>query len=338
MPSSPYVLYGMRLSYFTRKLEAALGFYGVPFEYRPKTLSWKDEVERRAGTNQIPVLCTPENWMVPDTTPILDLLDGRYPHRRLFPEGPRGVLVHVLEEYLDEWTPRVAIHYRWQYPEGAEWAAREMGEELVPEGDAIAKMAIGSGIAAWGARACRATGVSEEGARRTAEEELARILEALEAQLGESRWALGDRPTAVDAVLLGALRGHFLVDPVPSERFSKLERVRAFAERVDVFEEGEICDFETPTPFARTLLAELGGPYKHFVLGNARALEIDEKSFIASVYGEDVSFRTRAYPERSRRMIAERIAHRLRPSEQEEVRHGLKAYGLEDVFWPPELA
>lgn len=31
----------------------------------------------RAGTRQMPVLITPENWCIADTTPILALLDGR---------------------------------------------------------------------------------------------------------------------------------------------------------------------------------------------------------------------------------------------------------------------
>lgn len=338
MQRSPYILYGMRLSYFTRKLEAALALYDAPFEYRPKTLLEKDEVERRAATNQVPVLRTPENWMLADTTPILDLLDGRYPTRRLFPEGPTGVLVHVLEEYLDEWTPRIAVHFRWQHAESADWAARQMGEELVPDGDEIAQTAIGGGIASWGVRACRATGVSPEHQQRAAEEEITRVLMALEAQLGETRWALGDRPTAVDAVLLGALRGHFLLDPVPARRFASLTRVVEYTNRALRFEDGALCSLDAPNGFVRLLLRELAGPYKSFVLGNARALDAGEKSFVVPIYGEDVSFRTREYPERSRAMVAERIASRLTGPEREIVRAWLERHDLRDVFWPPERA
>lgn len=112
-----YVVYGLRLSYFTRKLEAALELMGVPFESRAKTMSVREELERRANTHQIPVLHTPEDWMIADSTPLLDLLDGRHPHRRLFPPGPAGVLVQIVEELFDEWLPRTAVHFRWQYPE-----------------------------------------------------------------------------------------------------------------------------------------------------------------------------------------------------------------------------
>ena len=77
-----YIVYGGELSYFTRKLEAALIFYGINYEIRPKTPENREEVEVRSGTHQVPVLHTPENWMIGDTTPLLQLLDGRYPARR----------------------------------------------------------------------------------------------------------------------------------------------------------------------------------------------------------------------------------------------------------------
>jgi glutathione S-transferase len=96
-----YVLYGAEFSLFTRKLQAALRFHRAPFRLERKQPRNADEIEKRAGTLQVPVLRTPENWMLADTTPILDLLDARHPARRLFPEGPLGVLVHVAEEILD---------------------------------------------------------------------------------------------------------------------------------------------------------------------------------------------------------------------------------------------
>ena len=59
-----YVLYGGELSYFTRKLEAALILYGADFEFRGKTADVREELEMRSGTHQVPVLHTPENWLI----------------------------------------------------------------------------------------------------------------------------------------------------------------------------------------------------------------------------------------------------------------------------------
>jgi hypothetical protein len=52
-----YTVYGGELSYFTRKLEAALLFYGADFELCAKDASNSASIEARAGTHQVPV-CT----------------------------------------------------------------------------------------------------------------------------------------------------------------------------------------------------------------------------------------------------------------------------------------
>ena len=123
---STYRIYGGELSYFTRKLEAAMIFYGAPFEMLDKNEHDPREIEARSGTHQVPVLQTPENWMIGDTTPLMRLLDDRFPARRMFPKRPLGILVQVVEEYFDEWIARTMVHYRWHYPESAEFASLRM--------------------------------------------------------------------------------------------------------------------------------------------------------------------------------------------------------------------
>ncbi|MEL6545994.1 MAG: hypothetical protein AAFQ82_15290, partial [Myxococcota bacterium] len=83
--------------YFTHKLMAALRFYGADWRFTKKSKINAEEVRIRSGTHQIPVLHTPENWMIADTTPILHMLDGRFPERRMFPEGALGVLAQIVE-------------------------------------------------------------------------------------------------------------------------------------------------------------------------------------------------------------------------------------------------
>lgn len=328
-----HVVYGSQLSYFTRKLEAALELMGVPFENRPKTMAVREEVERRANTHRIPVIHTPDDWMVADTTPIMDWLDGRFPFRRMFPPGPLGVLTHVIEEHFDEWVPRTAVHYRWHYAECENWAAPRMAEETAPDADGQSRTAIATAIADWGRRACRATGVDPESQQRAAEEELARLLGSLDSQLAQTAYALGDRPTAVDAVLLGALRAHFLVDPVPRERLAGYTRVVQWANRSHTWAgDGQLVPFPESTPFARLVLEEMARTYRPFVLANAEALAAGNKAFTAQIYGEEVSYRTRPYPQRSREMVRERIRDRLDDGERQAVERWLEAHGLVDVF------
>ncbi len=322
--SGHYVVYGGELSLFTRKLTAALTFYGADFELCSKAEDPEARVELRSGTHQVPVLLTPENWMIADTTPLLLLLDSRFPQRRMFPEGAIGALVHVLEEHFDEWIAGVMVHYRWHYPDSARFAARRIagGDERAAER-----------IAAWGPRACRATGTESELQQRAAEAEYERILAAAEAQLKESAFLLGDAPTAVDCIVLGGLRAHTNMDPDPKKVTMRFPTVVEWAERrADTWDgRGTLAPFPESTPFARHVLGEMADTYKPYVLANRAAQRAGVRAFHVSIYGEQVSYLSRPYPERSRQMVAEHL-DRLSPRERSAARDLLGRYRLDGVF------
>ncbi|MGD8415909.1 MAG: hypothetical protein PVH91_02505 [Pseudomonadales bacterium] len=330
--SAEYVIHGVPMSLFTRKLEAAFDFYGAACRHERKGTRDGSDLEARAGSHQIPVLLTPENWALADTTPILGMMDERYPLRRLFPMGLAGLVVHVVEEILDEWVARVMVHYRWHYPENTrDVLATGFGVELSLE------EAVKHPAAQWGPRACRATGTELIEHQQAAESEYIGLLESLEAQFAETSYALGNRPCAVDCILLGGLRAHTNRDPIPD--LSRFTRVLEWnAQQGSAWDgKGELADFPASTAFAHSVL-EIGREhYAPFLFGNADALAAGQKCFIADTYGTPCSYLTRPYPEQSRRMIFDRIRHRLDGGERTAAKAWLEDAGLSECFWPPEL-
>ena len=323
--TQPYIVYGGELSYFTKKLEAAMIFYGADFEIQSKMPDNTADIEQRSGTHQVPVLLTPENWMVADTTPLLMMLDGRFPDRHMFPTGILGVLTHIIEEYFDEWVARTMVHYRWHYPESAQFASLKMAR-----GNAEAAERVRN----WGPRACRATGTDSEHQQQQAEAEYVRVLEALESQLGQTPYVLGTRPSAVDCILLGGLRAHTHMDPDPKRITSGYPRVVAWCEgAADAWNGGgELAAFDEPTDFARFVLKEMVGTYQPYVLGNSQAQQAGAKAFHVQIYAEEVSYLSRPYPERSRLMIVDRIACTLSEQERSTVTDWLVDAGLSASF------
>ncbi len=305
-----YTVYGMDRSYFSRKLDAAMTWYGLPFEFVAKTMVVAADVEAKAGTRQVPVLVTPDGSHVPDTTPIMSMLDELVPQRRMFPDGSLGVLVHLVEEWFDEWIPRTALHYRWNFPESAAYAMADMAAQLAPDAAEPAKQMLGQGIRGWGLKACRATGVSEPAQQRFAEDEYARVLAAADLQLGRTRFLLGERPCAVDASVLGGLRAHFDADPVPRAQLAEFANLRRWIDDTSLTWDGtgELAAFPQSTGFARFVLAEMAGAFQRFAIANGAALAAGDKGFVINVGGRDVSYKARAYPQQSREMIKERIA------------------------------
>jgi glutathione S-transferase len=327
-----YVVYGGELSLFTRKLEAAMRFYRAPFRMESKAPEISESLEMRANTHQIPVLHTPEDWVIADTTPLLGLLDARFPARRLYPAGPTGIAVAVVEEVLDEWIARTMVHYRWHYEENAHDAAQRMtGRSMSRE------EAKNFPVALWGLRACRATGTESEHQQREVEREYLALMDALETQLGESRFALGDRPTAADAILLGGLRAHTNADPIPD--LSGFARVIAWdAREADAASAASPQQAPIPfpelTPFGEHVLALGREQYAPFLLGNAAALRDGAKAFTTTTYGEETSYLARPYPERSRRLLMSRIRNEMPAGERTEVERWLERHGLTECFMP----
>lgn len=324
MIDTTYKIYGGELSYFTRKLEAAMIFYDAPFQMLNKSDHNPSEIEARSGTHQVPVLQTPENWMIGDTTPLMYLLDDRFPARCMYPGGPPGILVQVVEEFFDEWIARTMVHYRWHYPESAKFASLKMAN-----GDPE----IAARVLGWGPRACRATGTESEQQRQACEAEYTRILDAAEQQLKDTAYLLGDRPTAVDAVVLGGLRAHTNMDPDPKKKMVGYPGVLAWVEEsADQWDGGgELAGFPDSSPFARFVLQEMVATYQPYVLGNRDAQAAGAKAFHANIYGEDVSYLSRPYPEQSRQMILARI-NNLSSAEQSVVKTWLDGTNLSDCF------
>lgn len=323
MPAS-YVVYGGELSYFSRKLEAALIFYGADFEFKNKNTHDPQLIEARSGTHQVPVLQTPENWLLGDTTPLLQMLDARFPQRQMFPTGPLGLLVHLIEDYFDEWVARTMVHYRWHYPESAQFASTKMAE-----GNAE----IAERVRNWGPKACRATGTDSPQQRQAAEAEYHRLLAAMEQQLGETLFLLGDKPCAVDCIVLGGIRAHTNMDPDPKQQIQRYQRVLQWAiVSADQWDgSGSLAAFPESTPFAQMVLGELADTYQPYMIGHQAAVTAGAKAFNFDVYGESVSYLARPYPLQALQMMRDRVEN-LIEADQQLVATWLGQVGLKALF------
>jgi len=285
-----YTMYGGELSLFTRKLEAALTFYDADFHQEPKSKANAQLLETRAGTHQIPLLQTPENWLLADTTPIIHLLDSRFGLRQLVPAGATGFLVHLLEEFFDEWVARVMVHYRWHYPDSAAFASQHMAQ-----GDAQ----VAARVLTWGPRACRATGTDNPSQQRAAEAEYERVLAAAEQQLSTTPYLLGERPSALDCIVLGGLRAHTNMDPDPKAVVAGYPTVVRWAEqhaddvcrRSDTWQAWAQPNAVRLTPFADHVLTEMAATYQPFILANRAALAAGAKACHAQIYVTILSVR-----------------------------------------------
>lgn len=220
-----YQLVGSELSFFSRKLEAQLRYQGIPWQWMFKTEERRETLEKRAATHFIPLLLTPDKWLLHDTIAIGPFLNDRFNNCPVIPATPlqRGACF-ILEDAFNHWLGRVCVHSRWCYPDNVRWvgprfAANMMLDRSIEEPFSDEELTrlepFGQHMLdSFGRSACEFNGVGPDQCGAV-QADFANMMKALRTHLTQSEFLLGDRPCLADFALAGACRGHFLCDPEP---------------------------------------------------------------------------------------------------------------------------
>jgi glutathione S-transferase len=214
--STSYRLYGGQLSYFTGKVRAYLLWKRLPFvEMVASAAVYREIIVPRVGFPVIPVIVTPDDETLQDTTEIIDALERRHPDASVYPATPLQRLVALLlEVYGDEWLVIPAMHYRWHY--NREWAIRSFGELNAPDATPEVQLAIGTKRAEPFANAAILLG-AEPHMHAAIEASYVSFLKDLDRHFETYDYALGDRPSIGDFGLFGPLYAHLYRDPKSGE-------------------------------------------------------------------------------------------------------------------------
>jgi glutathione S-transferase len=220
-----YTLIGQELSMFTRKLEAQLRYQHIPYQWEIKNKENTESINSRVGTHFIPILKTPDGWMLIDTISIGPFLHDRFNNCPVIPSTPaqRGACF-VLEDFFNHWYPRHALHSRWCYPENVFITGQRFGsnvllgkhidDELTDDEKTLVENYGEVMYDSFGAAACEVQGAGPEKSDAI-KSDFARLLTLLSAHLQQHKFLLGDRACLADFALVGPFAAHFLLDPEP---------------------------------------------------------------------------------------------------------------------------
>lgn len=225
MYQGEYTLIGSEMSFFTRKLEAQLRFQQIPWNWQFKTLERSAELEARAGTHFIPLLMTPEKWLIHDTIALGPLLNDRFSERPVIPATPlQRSCCFILEDAFNHWLGRVCVHSRWCYPDNVTWVGPRFGANMMLDRSVDVPLTqqeltdlAGIGPMMYenfGKNVCDYNGVGPEQAEAV-QGDFTLMLQALDQHFAHSDFLLGSRPCLADFALAGACKAHFVIDPTP---------------------------------------------------------------------------------------------------------------------------
>ena len=216
MSDGTWELHGLKLSYFTGKLEAWLRARGLPFRFVEMDLAGFRACARATGVAQMPALRSPGGEWLTDTTAILRRLEAEAPGPALQPDAPLAAFLSLfLEDAFDEWLWRPALYYRWAFADDARLMSRRIAATLMR--DLPLPLAL---KAAGVRRRQQSVYLRQDGITRATAPSVARlypeVLQTLEPVLATRPFLFGARRVAADFGLFGSMFRHFASDPTPS--------------------------------------------------------------------------------------------------------------------------
>ncbi len=226
-----YTLYGSELSYYTGKVRAYLDWKGLNYTEQSGSLEvFKKIILPNVGRGIIPVLKTPDDQYLQDSTEIIETLEQRHPDSPMGPDGPLQVFASLLLDlFADEWLIIPALHYRWNYNE--DWTYRSFGETSLPDASADEQFNFGKSRGQFFRNWMPEVGISEATIPGI-EESYLNFLQLFSSHLEQHSFTFGGRPSRADFALYGPLYAHLYRDPESGELMKRLApKVAEWVER-----------------------------------------------------------------------------------------------------------
>ena len=246
----PYQLIAAPLSLYSGKVRGYLRWKNVAFTEILSTAEvYKNTILPRVGWPVVPVLITPDDTIVQDSSDIIDYLEKCEPGPSVYPKTPVQKLVAlVMELFGDEWLLISAMHYRWTYNE--DFAYQQFGNASAPGLPKEQRFELGKKLASRFKGSLPFLGITPKTAPAI-EKTYKTFLRAFDKHLANHDFLLGSRPSIGDYGLLGPLYAHNYRDPASGEMMESIApRVADWCRRTHAPQEvlsGEfLADDEVP--------------------------------------------------------------------------------------------
>jgi glutathione S-transferase len=313
--SGRYRIFGAEVSPYSVKVRSYCRYKQIPHEWIVRGPASTAEYQKYAKLPIIPLVVSPEGEAFQDSTPIIEVLEQRFPEPSIHPDDPVAAFVSVLlEEFGDEWGNKWMFHYRWAREadqiSGSERIAAAMsgasGEELARAAAGVRERMIPR---VWFVGSNAQTAPQIEDSFRAA-------IAQIEKHLAKRPYLFGARPAFGDFSMWGQIYNAY-TDPTPGAILrASAPRVVAWCERMlDPKAEGPFEAWSELSPTLGPLLAEQVGrrflPWSH---ANAVAIAEGAEEFSVELAGRTWTQKPQKYHAKSLRALREKYAAAASPA------------------------
>ena len=308
--TNAYRIFGSELSPYSVKVRSFFRFKGVEHSWIPRSPAVQAEFQKYAKLPLVPLVVTPKDEGLQDSTPILERIEAAHAEPSAMPDDPALAFVSaLLEEYGDEWGNKWMFHYRWHYQPDAWSTAERIAQQMM---GAEGTLAVAQARAAVAERMMGRLGFvgSNDKTRPLIEASFRKAAALLDAHLATRPYVLGGRPAMADFGLWGQFY-EAATDPTPGAILrASAPHVMAWVKRMlSPKVEGS---FETLAALSPTLMPllreEVAGLFLPWSQANAQAIERGDKSFTTTLGGSEWTQEPQKYHARSLAEIRRKYA------------------------------
>ena len=281
-----YRIFGSEMSPYSVKVRAYFRYKALPHVWIPRRAENDDEYRRYAKLPLIPLVVTPDDEGIQDSTPILEALEAKHPSPSIHPDDPAlGFLSALTEEFGDEWGNKLMFHHRWYDPVDQNAASLVLARLSLPFGDKSSVEARAGAIKARMTGRGGFVGSSDANAPKITAYYL-ELLDIHEPHLRDRPYLFGARPAFGDFGLAPQLY-EASVDPTCGAMIRARGPAvldwchRMLAPRAD----GAFETWAELAPTLAPLIAYIGRYFLPWTRANARALAAGEAEFRVELPG-----------------------------------------------------
>jgi glutathione S-transferase len=304
-----YEVMGSEMSPYSIKVRSYFRYKKIPHRWVQATAESRERYQKYQKLPLVPVVVTPGDEGMQDSTPILEAMEAKFPAPSIHPDDPAMAFISALiEEYGDEWGNKMMFHHRWYYEADQYATPSLLARTMMPDASyqQIAEMAPMIRE--------RMTGRiffvgSSDSTAPLIEKYYGDMLAILDAHLSERRYLFGARPTFADFGLFAQLY-ECSVDPTAGGIMrARATNVLDWCYRmIDPKDEGPLESWGNLKGGLEPLLKDIGARFLPWSDANAEALEGAQEEFSVDLEGEAYVQKPQKYHARSLKVLRDRYA------------------------------